>query len=192
MSLLPLFFEDFYGCPQRYNQYRQYPHNDFAFGLNPNELKAILALPTEMRPLENRSRCPKKCHANKLLPTTGKDGFQICFDVQQFNPNEITVKTVDNYVLVEGKHEEREDDHGFISRQFTRRYALPKGYDPNTVISSLSSDGVLTVKAPPPQALETNERVIPILHTGPAHLSVKENKDGNAEEEKKEEKKEEK
>ena len=141
-----------------------------------------------MRQLENRARCPKKCPANKLLPSTGKDGFQICVDVQQFNPNEITVKTVDNFVVIEGKHEEREDEHGFISRQFSRRYALPKDYDPNTVNSSLSSDGILTVKAPPPLALENNERIIPILHTGPAHLSVKENKDEITEDEKKEEK----
>jgi HSP20 family molecular chaperone IbpA len=185
MSLLPLIFDDFYGYPRRYHHH---PHSDFAFGLNPTELAAILALPTELRQLENRARSQKKCPANKILPTTGKDGFQVCVDVQQFNPNEISVKTVDNFVVIEGKHEEREDDHGFISRQFTRRYALPKGYDPNTVTSSLSSDGVLTIKAPPPQALESNERVIPILHTGPAHLSVKENKEGNAEDDKKEEK----
>ncbi|XP_070496624.1 heat shock protein 23-like [Chironomus tepperi] len=188
MSLLPLIFEDYYNYPRRYHQYRHHPFNDFAFGLNPNELTAILALPTEMRPLENRARCPKKCGESKMIPTTGKDGFQVCVDVQQFNPNEISVKTVDNFVVIEGNHEERQDEHGFISRKFTRRYALPKGYDPNTVTSSLSSDGVLTVKAPKPQSLESNERVIPITHTGPAHLSVKENKEANGEEEKKEEK----
>lgn len=189
MSLIPLIFEDFYGYPRRHHhQYRHHPFNDFAFGLNPNELTAILALPSEMRQVENRAKCPRKCEGQQLLPTTGKDGFQVCVDVQQFNPNEISVKTVDNFVIIEGKHEEREDQHGYISRQFTRRYALPKGYDPDTVTSSLSSDGVLTIKAPPPKALESNERVIPITHTGPAHLSVKENKDGNAEEEKKEEK----
>jgi hypothetical protein len=54
---------------------------------------------------------------------------------------------------------------------------LPKEYDPSSIHSTLSSDGVLTVKAPPPvAALTGNERHVPIQHTGPAHLSVKDNK----------------
>lgn len=32
----------------------------------------------------------------------GKDGFQACVDVHHFQPNEITVKTVDNQVVIEG------------------------------------------------------------------------------------------
>jgi HSP20 family molecular chaperone IbpA len=97
-------------------------------------------------------------------------------DVAQFKPNEITVKTVDNAVVIEGKHEERQDEHGYISRQFTRKYVLPKDYDPNSVMSSLSSDGVLTVKAPPPKAIDGgSERVIQIQHTGPAKSSIKNN-----------------
>lgn len=34
----------------------------------------------------------------------GKDGFQGSLDVQHFAPNEISVKTVDNSIIVEGKH----------------------------------------------------------------------------------------
>uniref|UniRef100_D3TN88 Alpha crystallin n=1 Tax=Glossina morsitans morsitans TaxID=37546 RepID=D3TN88_GLOMM len=108
--------------------------------------------------------------------TVGKDGFQVCMDVQQFKPNELVVKVADNCIIVEGKHEERQDDHGSISRHFVRRYTLPKGYDPNKVQSTLSSDGVLTVNVPKP-AIEdkSNERVIQIQQVGPAHLNVKEN-----------------
>jgi hypothetical protein len=41
----------------------------------------------------------------------------------------------------------------------------------------LSSDGVLTIKAPPPAIEGGNERHIPITHTNaPAHLSIKHNK----------------
>ncbi|XP_005190124.1 heat shock protein 27 [Musca domestica] len=120
----------------------------------------------------------KKSPAEKsdsIVPTVGKDGFQVCMDVSQFKPNELTVKTVDRMVIVEGKHEEREDEHGLIQRQFVRKYTLPKGYDPKDVVSTISSDGVLTVKAPPP-ALEdktNNERIIQIQQTGPAHQNVK-------------------
>ena len=112
------------------------------------------------------------------VSTIGKDGFQVCMDVQQFKPSELNVKVVDNSIVVEGKHEEREDDHGYISRHFVRRYALPKGYEADKVQSTLSSDGVLTVSVPKPAAIEdkANERVIQIQQVGPAHLNVKENK----------------
>lgn len=99
----------------------------------------------------------------------GKDGFEVSMDVAQFKPKEITVKTVDNTVIVEGKHEEKEDEHGYISRQFVRKYQLPKGYKSEEVTTSLSSDGVLTIKAPKPTlAIKGNERVLEIQQTGPA------------------------
>ena len=92
--------------------------------------------------------------------------MKINLDVKQFKPEELNVKVVDGYVVVEGKHEERQDEHGFISRQFSRRYKLPDNVDPATVSSSLSSDGVLMVSAPkkalPPPS---NERSVPITHT---------------------------
>lgn len=46
-------------------------------------------------------------------------------DVQQFTPNEITVKCTDKHIIVEGKHDERADEHGHVSRHFVRRYQLP-------------------------------------------------------------------
>ena len=110
------------------------------------------------------------------VSTIGKDGFQVSMDVQQFKPSELNVKVVDNCIVVEAKHEEREDDHGYISRHFVRRYALPKDYDPNKVVSTLSSDGVLTVSVPKPQLEnKSNERQIQIQQVGPAYLNIKEN-----------------
>lgn len=124
----------------------------------------------------NQLRCYDK-KSSGPISTIGKDGFQLCMDVQHFKPSELKVKVVDDSVIVEGQHEEREDDHGYISRHFVRRYALPKGYDPNQVLSTLSSDGVLTVSVPKPQIEDkpSNERHIPIQQVGPAHLNVKEN-----------------
>lgn len=69
-------------------------------------------------------------------------------DVQQFKPEELKVKVVEDYIVVEGKHDERSDQHGFISRQFTRRYKIPENVDKAALVSNLSSDGVLTLKAP--------------------------------------------
>lgn len=58
------------------------------------------------------------------------------------------MKTVGNDVIVEAKHEERQDEHGFVSRHFVRRYVLPPSHDVINITSSLSSDGVLTITAP--------------------------------------------
>lgn len=88
---------------------------------------------------------------------------QITLDVQQFKPKEITVKTKNNCVIVEGKHEEKQDEHGFVTRHFVRRFMLPQNHEASDVVSNLSSDGVLTITAPKRVLPEDeNERVVPI------------------------------
>ena len=95
-----------------------------------------------------------------------KDAIKINLDVKQFKPEELSVKVADGFVVVEGKHEERQDEHGFISRQFSRRYLLPDNVDPNSVVSSLSSDGVLMVSAPKKAiAAPESQRSVPITQT---------------------------
>lgn len=101
-----------------------------------------------------------------------KEKFQVNLDVQHFAPEEISVKVCDKFVVVEGKHEERKDEHGYITRQFKRRYALPEDCNPEAVESKLSSDGVLTITAPKLQALEKGERVVPIAQTGPVRRKL--------------------
>lgn len=104
---------------------------------------------------------------------TDTNQFQVNLDVQHFAPEEITVKTADGYVVIEAKHEEKQDDHGFVSRQFVRRYSLPEGAEPDNVISQLSSDGVLTVTAPRKHVEIPGERVVPITRTGPIKTESK-------------------
>ncbi|CAG2117611.1 unnamed protein product [Medioppia subpectinata] len=92
------------------------------------------------------------------------DQFSVRLDCSHFKPEEIEVKTIGNSVSVRGKHEERSDSHGWIEREFTRRYALPEGCDAETVVSHLDSKGVLKVEAPkkPLPQIKDNERVVPI------------------------------
>ena len=77
-----------------------------------------------------------------------KDGLKINLDVQQFKPEDLKVTVTNGYIVVDGKHEERQDKHGFVSRQFTRKYKLPDNIDDTALESLLSSDGVLTLLAP--------------------------------------------
>ncbi|XP_050302871.1 alpha-crystallin A chain-like isoform X1 [Anthonomus grandis grandis] len=98
-----------------------------------------------------------------------KDKFQANIDVQQFKPEELTVKlNDDNTVTVEGKHEEQQDEHGYISRHFVRRYVLPEDCDIKGLQSKLSSDGVLSITAPKkPEHKQVEYKQIPIVKTGP-------------------------
>lgn len=163
---------------------------DFGLGLQPRHIHhhrpqttASIRLPLAVALAAGRLGNPRSDGriSDGVASNIGKDGFQVCMDVQHFKPSELSVKVIDNSIVVEGKHEEREDDHGYISRHFVRRYALPKDYDADKVVSSLSSDGVLTVSIPKPKAAEKpNERVVQIQQTGPAHLNVKENGEDKA------------
>ncbi|XP_058835621.1 protein lethal(2)essential for life-like [Topomyia yanbarensis] len=94
------------------------------------------------------------------------DRYQINLDVQHFAPDEISVKTVNDTVVIEGNHEERQDEHGYVSRRFVRKYVLPSGHSPGDVVSSVSRDGMLKVMAPKRvQPAAVVERVVPITQS---------------------------
>ena len=90
--------------------------------------------------------------------------FKVAIDVATFKPEEISVKVKGRDIIIEGKHEERQDELGLVSRQFSRRIVLQGKYDPETVSTFISADGKLIVKAaknhPPPD--QSSERVIHI------------------------------
>ncbi len=90
--------------------------------------------------------------------------FVVKVNCSHFKPEEITVKTVDNYLIIHGNHEEKTDGHGWVSREFTRRYPLPEGVEEDKVVSALHPDGLLTIEAPkkPVEPINANERVVPI------------------------------
>lgn len=99
-----------------------------------------------------------------------KDRFTINLDVKHFAPEELAVKVNGGYIEVHAKHEDRQDDHGFVSREFLRKYRLPAGVDPASITSSLSSDGILMVAAPRKLSDEP-ERSIPITREEKAAIS---------------------
>ncbi|GFR32204.1 protein lethal(2)essential for life [Trichonephila clavata] len=109
-------------------------------------------------------------HSGQSEVKNDPNKFKVMLNVSHFKPNEIDVKTVDNTIVIHGKHEEKTDEHGFVSREFTRRYVLPEGTDFLTIKSSLSKNGILTIEAPK-KAIEppaSNVRVVPIIMEKPA------------------------
>ncbi|MEE6508491.1 hypothetical protein FKM82_021344 [Ascaphus truei] len=109
------------------------------------------------------------------------DCWKVSLDVNHFAPEELVVKTKDGIVEITGKHEEKQDEHGFISRCFTRKYSLPPGVDVSAVASSLSPDGILTVEAALPKpAIQSAEITIPVTYQSHAEIGTSETKKGEA------------
>jgi len=119
--------------------------------------------------LSPQRQAPRQNYIQDLnSPLIQEDGdskvLKLRFDVSQYAPEEIVVKTVDQKLLVHAKHEEKSDTKS-VYREYNREFLLPKGVNPETIRSSLSKDGVLTVDAPLPQLqLTQGETLIPIAH----------------------------
>jgi crystallin alpha B len=142
MSFLRYAFDDFNRPLNLFDQH-------FGLGLLNDDLYQPLVSPVMLgsgyyRPWRHLSR--QQSGTSSLQ--SDKSGFKVSLDVQQFQPDEVSVKNVDGGVVVEGKHEEKQDAHGYISRHFVRRYVLPENVDADKIECKLSSDGVLTITAP--------------------------------------------
>ncbi|CAH2060791.1 unnamed protein product, partial [Iphiclides podalirius] len=174
MSMIPYLFD--YDLPR---WPRRLLDQNFGLALSPEDLLTVSTSPMVPR---FRWWWPQ---GNESSIKFDKDKWQINIDVQHFAPDEITVKTADGFIVVEGKHEEKKDEHGFVSRQFTRRFKLPDDINPDAIESRLSSDGVLTVVAPAKVNLLKGERVVPICHTGPVRKEVQDDVAHSENEEKK-------
>ncbi|XP_044263854.1 protein lethal(2)essential for life [Tribolium madens] len=178
MSMVPLLFRDWWDDEDfHFSRPSRLLDQQFGLGLRRDDLlNTFSSLPRSslfrnyVRPW--RSTALQRQDSGSTIQQD-KDKFQVILDVQQFAPNEITVKTNGNSIIVEGKHEEKQDEHGFISRHFVRRYLLPQEHDINDVVSTLSSDGILTVSAPKKSLQQpAGDRVVPITQTGPAKATV--------------------
>ncbi|XP_049881925.1 protein lethal(2)essential for life-like [Pectinophora gossypiella] len=173
MSLLPYLFDE-WPMASIYRP-RRLLDQHFGLALSPDDLLTVAAGPLVtreyFRPWRHIAAAAKDLGSSIKVDA---DKYQINLDVQHFAPEEISVKTADGFIVVEGKHEEKKDEHGYISRQFVRRYALPEGTTPDAVESKLSSDGVLTITAPRkiPEAIK-GERKVPIAQTGPVRKEIK-------------------
>lgn len=169
MSLVPYLFDDYYPT-SLYHFGNPFCPPDWVSPVERRLWRSLENTGNYLRSqLSNLDGIEKQAHI-------GKDGFQACLDVQHFQPNEIEVKTENNSVIVHAKHEEKRDNHGYITREFTRRYDLPEGFKVEDVTSSLSSDGILSIQAPhSTPAIEGNVRRVQIQQTGPARLSISNN-----------------
>ncbi|XP_006017349.1 heat shock protein beta-3 [Alligator mississippiensis] len=80
--------------------------------------------------------------------STGENeqSFQVLLDVVQFRPEDIIIQTFEGWLLIKAQHGPRMDEHGFISRSFTRQYKLPNGIETKDLSAVFCHDGILVVE----------------------------------------------
>merc|ERR1711902_57228 len=85
----------------------------------------------------------------KAKVTYDQHKFEVEFNVTEYLPEELSIKTEGDVLIVLAKHETKaEGGQSFVSKQFEQRFSLPSGVKPEKISSSLSKDGFLTVTAP--------------------------------------------
>ncbi|GMS92208.1 hypothetical protein PENTCL1PPCAC_14383, partial [Pristionchus entomophagus] len=88
--------------------------------------------------------------------------FAFTVDLSHFKPDEIKVNQSGNELAIEGSHEEKYDEHGTIKRSVVRKYILPEDVNLESLRSSLSDKGHLTIEASKKTAEAAEFRTIPI------------------------------
>ncbi|XP_043095402.1 heat shock protein beta-3 [Puntigrus tetrazona] len=78
---------------------------------------------------------------------SGEPLFQVLLDVTQFKPDDILIQVFEGWLLIRGRHGVRMDEHGFVSRSFTRQYQLPdRQLQAGDLKAMLCHDGILVVE----------------------------------------------
>jgi len=77
--------------------------------------------------------------ATVLLKVKDGDEYKLALNMQQYSPDDITIKLNGNELIVEAA------GHG---EQFRQKHVVPDNINLDLMSSSFSSDGVLVIKAP--------------------------------------------
>ncbi|KAK3598799.1 hypothetical protein CHS0354_020910 [Potamilus streckersoni] len=79
----------------------------------------------------------------------GQPVFRVRFNVQDYKPEEVSVKMDTDKIIVHAKHEEK-GGNKTVSREYSREVDIPRDVDPMSLQCTISADGVLSVEAPLP------------------------------------------
>ncbi|XP_048396694.1 heat shock protein beta-3 [Stegostoma tigrinum] len=106
----------------------------------------IFALPGPTEATEEQNKVSVKEPAKSVEDTEAEKLFEIMLDAVQFRPEDIIIQVFEGWLLIRAQHDRRMDEHGFISRSFTRQYKLPDGVLSKDLSAMLCHDGILVVK----------------------------------------------
>ncbi|BFZ21838.1 hypothetical protein BsWGS_24875 [Bradybaena similaris] len=105
---------------------------------NPRELQAL-------RGASNLAQLASSFRESEVQNTDKE--LRIRLSLPHYKPEEVKITSDNKRVTVTAKHEEKEDKHGYVSREMTRIYTLPPDVDPKSVTSTMNSQGTLSIRA---------------------------------------------
>ncbi|KAH9513836.1 hypothetical protein Btru_031521 [Bulinus truncatus] len=107
------------------------------------------------------SRSIARRFAESEVHNTDKE-FRIRLDLHHYSPEEVKITSDSTKITINAKHEEKQDNHGFVSREITRMYKLPEDVDPKSITSTMNAQGVLSIKVQKKALEEPKETAIPV------------------------------
>ncbi|XP_054145659.1 heat shock protein beta-3 [Melozone crissalis] len=111
-----------------------------------NHLLYALPGPATAAPSDQRCAPESTAGAGKSGQEEENTQFRVLLDVVQFRPEDIIIQTFEGWLLIKAQHGPRMDEHGFISRSFTRQYKLPNGVENKDLSALFCHDGILVVE----------------------------------------------
>lgn len=85
--------------------------------------------------------------AHNLQVSCSNDKFMIQLELPGFLPEDFSLKTKDDIILLEAVHEGKGEGES-TSRKFSKEFKVPEGVVKEEIASSYSSEGILTIHAP--------------------------------------------
>lgn len=148
-------------------------HSEGEFGYDSREFRRKFDLPEGVDPSTVSSRVspggvlyiegyktPPK-DESEMAGDLDEKRFSVKLDVSKFAPEDISVKVLNNELMISASHESASQDH-YTSRSFKRHFVLPRDVDMDSVVSKLDKDGRLCIEAPRKALPEPAERQLPI------------------------------
>merc|ERR1712012_337698 len=86
--------------------------------------------------------------AHNLQVSCSNDKFMVQLELPGFLPEDFSLKTKDDIILLEAVHEGKAVEGESTSRKFTKEFKVPEGVVKEQLQSSYSSEGILTIHAP--------------------------------------------
>merc|ERR1712079_78662 len=86
--------------------------------------------------------------AHNIQVSASNDKFMIQLELPGFAPEDFSLKTKDDIIIIEAVHEGRTEDGSTDSRRFTKEFKMPAGVVTEKLSSTYSGTGILTVSAP--------------------------------------------
>ncbi|KAK7496463.1 hypothetical protein BaRGS_00012385 [Batillaria attramentaria] len=103
--------------------------------------------PSLWRDFGERMQTVHGANAEIVEAKIDSEGLYVKLNVSHYEPDELNVKVVNDRITIAAKHEQKSDEHGFVSREFTREFVLPEDVDQDTLASRLTEDGHLIISA---------------------------------------------